>query len=116
MGKEEMIGFIFLLVSQILITCLLVKIEKIRKQYWIYYLVLVGFNYFLLINVKDWNEGSMAGSSYLIPLFKPASDALSGFLLLSIFTGFIPLLIYLAFIGFLPFICNSVFFGKLNKD
>ena len=116
MGKEEMIGFIFLLVSQILITCLLVKIEKIRKQYWIYYLVLVGFNYFLLINVKDWNEGSMAGSSYLIPLFKPASDALNGFLLLSIFTGFIPLLIYLAFIGFLPFVCNSVFFGKLNKD
>ena len=108
------IGFLYLLALQVLITCLLSTIKVIRQQYWIYYLILISFNFFLIINTNDWNEGSMEGSSYLIPLFKLATDAINGFILMSIFAAFIPIIIYLIFIVFLPFICNAILGNKQN--
>jgi len=60
--------------------------------------IIVIVHILLLSNASGWNEGSMSGVSYVVPLFKDASDTLYALILFSAFLLLIPLVIYGFFI------------------
>jgi hypothetical protein len=72
-----------------------------------HFLLILIINFLLLLNTSNWNEGSMSGSNFIIPLLQPATDLLYGLLLF-----FIPLLVYLLFL----YSVSKLFCRSLEKD
>ena len=103
-----MIGFLYLIILNFIIICITFYIINSKHRHFILYIKLTVFNLFLLYNAKTWNEGSMSGFSYIIPLLKPATDALNSLILFSIFSAFIPLIFYIVFIASMIYFCKIV--------
>ncbi len=101
-------GHMHLIILSIVIICALSYILKGRNRSWIHISVLTVVHLFLLYNTSDWNEGAMAGSTYIIPFLKPATDELHGLFLLSIFSAFIPLIMYIFILSGIYLICKKV--------
>lgn len=78
------------------LVCFLLKNNKYSCK--IAFFLIVLTNILFLENTTGWNEGSMSGSSYVIPFFQYITDWLYGFLLVSAFIGGIPVIVYLLFI------------------
>lgn len=72
--------------------------KKNKHSCKIAFFLIVLTNISFLMNTSGWNEGSMTGTSYIIPFFQYITDWLYGFLLISAFMGFIPVVLYLVFI------------------
>jgi len=104
-------NFSFLLMVNMITVLILSHIKKIKGKCWIYFIVLIALHMLLVMNTSDWNEGAMSGSSYILPILKPATDTFYGLILISIFSAFIPMIIYIALI-----IMMVIFFCRKNVN
>ncbi|MGB7403651.1 MAG: hypothetical protein WA916_13835 [Arcobacter sp.] len=75
------------------------------------FFLIVLVNILFLMNTTGWNEGTMSGTSYIIPYFQYISDWLYGILLISAFMAFTPILLY-----FILIYSIVVFFCRINNQ
>ncbi|MCI6642149.1 MULTISPECIES: hypothetical protein [Campylobacter] len=94
------------------------KIKKFKRTIILFTLLFIHF--LLLLNGRDWNEGSMHSQSYVIESLAEITDILYGFILLSAFTGFIPFIIYIGFLNFISKITVNLsykgYFVNIMRD
>jgi len=93
------VGLIQILVIDLVVTMLLFIMAKYVK--FICKMPLIALfvtNVLLLFNTSGWNEGRMAGTSYIFSILQPATDLMYALLLFSAFSLGIPLIIYIIFL------------------
>lgn len=108
----DSVGLIQILAIDLVLTMLLFIMAKYVK--FICNLPLITLflmNILLLFNTSGWNEGRMAGSSYVLSMLQPATDLMYALLLFSAFLLGIPLLIYIIFLVALSnLVCKNLNF------
>ncbi|RXJ79415.1 hypothetical protein [Arcobacter sp. F2176] len=100
------------ILSLFFISCLIslfvrILLKNNKHSTKIAFLLIVLVNILFLMNTTGWNEGTMSGTSYIIPYFQYISDWLYGILLISAFMAFTPILLYFILIySIVVFFCR----------